>query len=125
MLPERRAGSEKTGLVIVVVLLGALTRAGAFSPAVGVKAGLALSNFSFSRDADDGWQNLASARIGAFVNFRLSNNFVLQSEALFRRKGARFKAEDEISDARVRERLDDLEFPLLLKTRFAHSNGFR
>jgi hypothetical protein len=115
---------KKIGIVIFIVFLGASARANAFSPNVGIKAGLALSNFWFSKEIEEAWKYLVSYRIGAFVNFRVSKDFYLQPEVLWGRNGARFKAAYEDSEASVREHIDYLEFPLLLKMRFPLSNDF-
>ena len=81
----------------------------------GVKAGPALSRLRFTEGLGEGWEPLPSFQIGAFLGLRIFENFILRPEILFCRLGGEFASAYAGTEIRLRERIDYLVLPVLLK----------
>lgn len=91
--------------------------ASATAPAMewGLKAGPSFSRFRFAEGLGQGWRPLSSFQVGAFLDVRIFDNFIFRPEILFSRLGGEFTSEYAGTDIRLRERLDYLVLPVLLK----------
>jgi hypothetical protein len=101
--------------ILSMILLVAAMSATAPAMDWGLKAGPSFSRFRFSERLDQGWRSLSSFQIGAFLGVRLFGNVVLRPEILFSRLGGEFTSNYAGTDIRLRERLDYLVLPVLVK----------
>ncbi len=81
----------------------------------GFKAGPSFSRFLFSEGLGRDWRPLPSFQAGVFLGLRIFGHTVLRPEILFSRLGGTFASAYAGKEVRVRERLDYLVLPVLLK----------
>lgn len=116
-----RNKTKRIGVFVVSLLLvGLLVSPGFSAVKFGVKAGLALANWSTSEPlfGDYPLKSKAGFVFGVFSNIGLAKNFSFQPEVLYIQKGPKVNiTEGEVSGT-VKFNTDYLEIPLLLMYSF-------
>ena len=101
--------------ILGILCLVAAASATASAMEWGLKAGPSFSRFRFTEGLGQGWQPLSSLQVGAFLDLRIFGSFIFRPEILFSRLGGEFSSAYAGTDIRLRERLDYLLLPVLLK----------
>lgn len=121
-----RNKTKRIGVFVVSLLLvGLLVSPGFSAVKFGVKAGLALANWSSSEALFEGYplKNKAGFVFGAFSNIGLAKNFSLQPEVLYIQKGSKINVSEGEVTGTVKFNIDYLEIPLLLMYSFQKENS--
>lgn len=116
-----RSKTKRIGVFVVSLLLvGLLVSPGFSAVKFGVKAGLALANWSTSEPLFEGYplKSKAGFVFGVFSNIGLAKNFSFQPEVLYIQKGSKVNITEGEVTGTVWFNADYLEIPLLLMYSF-------